>query len=72
MVSDLIAASKPTDLMDSFSRVRLCAAPSTYANFKNSVANLIKLRKDAGYPPGLLGDYGIPTAHLDNVEQYRR
>ena len=71
MISDLIAASKPTELIRNLSLVRSCAAPSTYANFKNSVANLMKVRKECGDPPGLLPG-GVPTSHLDNIEQYRR
>ena len=41
MVSDLIAASKQTDLMDSFSPVRLCATLN--ANFKKSVKERYRL-----------------------------
>ena len=71
MISDLIATSKPTDLMDTLCRSRSFAAPSTYWAFRNIVAVITKTKKDAGDPPGLLPS-DVPTAHLDNLEQYQR
>ena len=73
MWSDLVATSKPTDLMDSMSRSRRCAAPSTYWDFRKKIANFMEQQKEAGDIPGIDPDVDhIAALHMDNLEQVQR
>ena len=54
MMSDLIATSKPTDLMDSLSRVGCCASPQSYLDFRNELADKVLTRKESGNVIGMI------------------
>ena len=71
MLTDIIANTNPSALIDILSLTRRCASSSLYGEFRNRVALLIKERKDAGNVPGLLKDRRT-AIHMDNLEQYQK
>ena len=71
MMSDLIHSSKPTDLMDSLSRLGTCSSPSSYYKFRDEMASKILAKKQAGKVVGLIPDRPAAT-HMDNLEQHQR
>ena len=69
LLSDVVANTKPTMLMDFLSRQRKCASPRKYDEYKQTMASYVKMRTKEGDILGLLR--GIFTAiHIDNKENY--
>ena len=71
MLSELIASGKPTELMDCFSRMKKCASPSFYSEFKKRMAALFQSRKESGDVIGL-DPNRYAAGHIDNLEQIQK
>ena len=71
LMSDLIANTPPTTLMELLNDHRQCASPSAYDTYKTTIASHVKHCKMAGVVLGL-DEKLFTVLHADNLENYSK
>ena len=71
LFSDLIANTKPTQLMKLLNLHRKCASPNAYKTYKATMASRVKQCKSEGILLGL-DEKLFTVVHLDNLEKYSK